>query len=97
MDIRLIVQQALIGQVPSTLRFIYASAENQTLNFRAVFENEAPDDHLEAVDIALTEIISGCEPNTKLAQRFEKDSSTPWKIDGGLNLMYLRYGELSET
>lgn len=79
MDIRLVVQQALIGQVPSTLRFVYAVVEDQTLNFRAVFESDTPEEHIEAVDVALTEIISGCEWNTKLFHKFVRDSYIPGK------------------
>jgi hypothetical protein len=91
------VQIALLGEVPSTLRFLYVSLIEQKLNFNAVFTNEATDDHLEALNCVLTEIIASCPCDITLNKIIERNSDSAWKINNGENLMYLRYGELSNV
>lgn len=97
MDIARTVQVAMLGEVPPTLRFLYVSLSNNQLSFHAVFSNDATDDHIESASCVLTEVLAACPVNTVLDETIEKDSKRPWKIGGGENLMYLRYGELSNA
>lgn len=97
MNIERIVQIAMLGEVPSTLRFLYVSLVANRLNFHAVFTNEATDDHLESASCVLSEVIASCPVNIKLSECIERNSESPWKINGGENLMYLRYGELDNA
>lgn len=97
MDISKTVQVAMLGEVPSTLRFLYVSLVNGQLNFHAVFSDEATEEHLESASCVLTEVIAACPGNTIVNETIEKDSTRPWKIGNGENLMYLRYGELSNA
>jgi hypothetical protein len=97
MNIARTVQVAMLGEAPSTLRFLYVSMAGSQLNFHAVFTDDATDDHLESASCVLTEVLASCPLNTTLNESIEKNSSQPWKIDGGENLMYLRYGELSNA
>lgn len=91
------VQLALLGEVPPTLRFVYASLRDGTLYFRAVFTNDASDDHLECARTTCTEVLTYCPPNTRLEEVVERNESAPWKVAGGENLWFLRYGELNDT
>ena len=97
MDINRSVQRALLGQVPPTLRFIYASINDNSLFFRAVFTDKAPQEHIDAISEALSEVISDCDSSIKVIESFERNSNTPWKENHGSNLLYLRYGEFSAT
>lgn len=90
------VQRALLGAVPPTLRFIYAHIESQTLFFHAVFTDDAPEDHLECVNMALTEVIATLPPAIQLCELIERNSSAPWRMGNAEGLLFLRYGE-SET
>ena len=96
MDIHRIVQIALIGEVPSTLRFLYSKIENNELSYHAVFTDDATEAHLECASVVLTEILSHY-PRVNLKDKIERNSSLSWKQGNGDNLLYLRYGELSET
>ncbi len=97
MDLNRIVQVALIGEVPSTLRFLYVSFKNNTLYYYSVFSDDATEDHLESAGCVCTEILSHCPWDSKLEEKVELDSKKHWKIDDGKDLMYLRYGELKDT
>jgi hypothetical protein len=97
MDIARTVQVAMLGEVPSTLRFLYVSLSENQLNFHAVFTDDATEEHLESARCVLTEVLASCSMGTTLNESIEKDGSRPWKINGGENLMYLRYGELSNA
>jgi hypothetical protein len=97
MDICRYVQVALLGEVPPTLRFIYANLAERTLHFHAVFVDDAPEDHFECASVALTEILASCPLGTTVVEKIERDSRVPWKINGGKDLMFLRYGELDAT
>ncbi|EIF51639.1 hypothetical protein [Sulfurovum sp. AR] len=97
MDIARRVQIALLGEVPPTLRFLYVSFNGDQLNFHAVFTDDATEDHIESANCVLTEVSSACPLNTKIKEKIEKNSDLPWKINNGENLMYLRYGELSDV
>lgn len=98
MDLARQVQIALLGEVPPTLRFVYAWIEHDTLHLVAVFADEASDDDLECARVAFTEVIAGqASSELRVVERIERDSSAPWKMHGGLHLMYLRHGELSEV
>lgn len=97
MNIAGTVQIAMLGEVPSTLRFLYVSLVDNCLYFHAVFTNEATDDHLESASCVLTEVIASCPRDIELNECIERNSDTPWKINGGENLMYLRYGELDNA
>ena len=96
-DIAKSVQKAMLGEVPSTLRYVYASLESGTLNFHAVFTNDATDEHLESASCVLTEVLADCPVTTQLNEKIERNSSAPWKIGAGENLLYLRYGELANA
>lgn len=97
MDIARRVQIAMLGEVPHTLRFLYVSLIDKKLSFHAVFTDDATNDHLESASCVLAEIIASCPHNVVLNEIIERDSRKPWKIGGGDNLMYLRYGELSHA
>lgn len=97
MNLARTVQIALLGEVPSTLRFLYVSLVENKLWFHAVFVNEATEDHLESLSCVLTEIIASCPSDITLSEVIERNSDSPWKINNGENLMYLRYGELSNA
>ncbi|MGR2739664.1 hypothetical protein ACUY1T_14535 [Billgrantia sp. Q4P2] len=77
-DLALSIQRALLGEVPPTLRFLYAHIDNGTLHYRAVFTDDAIDDHLECASVALTEIIADLPSDIQLEERIERDSSVPW-------------------
>jgi hypothetical protein len=96
-DIARRVQIAMLGEVPPTLRFVYVSYIEGKLNFHAVLTDDATEDHLESVSGVLSEVGAGCPLNTVFNESIVKDSKVPWKIDNGENLMYLRYGELSDV
>lgn len=87
----------MLGEVSHTLRFLYVSLIDNKLSFHAVFTDDATDDHFESASCVLTEIIASCPRNVVLNEIIERDSKKPWKIGGGDNLMYLRYGELSHA
>jgi hypothetical protein len=96
-DIGKSVQRALIGEVPATLRFVYAHVRDNTLYFRAVFTDDATEDHLECARAACTEVLADCAWGTRLEEVVERDGTVPWKVQGGENLWVLRYGELDDT
>jgi len=96
-DIARRVQIAMIGEVPSTLRFLYVSYIKNALNFHAVFSNEATEDHLYSAKCVLDEVSSSCPLNCAVNEIIEIDNDCPWKIGTGEYLMYLRYGELSDV
>jgi hypothetical protein len=97
LDISKTVQIAMLGEVPATLRFLYVSLADNELTFHAVFTDDATEEHLESASCVLTEILASCPMNTELDETIEKDSKRTWRIGSGENLMYLRYGELSNT
>ena len=91
------VQKALLGEVPPTLRFLYAHLIDGTLYFRAVFTDDAPDEHLDCARTVCTEVLASCEPQTQLEEIIERDEKAPWKVGTGENLWFLRYGELADA
>jgi uncharacterized protein (DUF2336 family) len=95
-NIRLAVQRALLGEVPSSLRFIYAHTEDKTLHFHAVFTENAPDKHLECASRASTELIADYPADFSLVENIVRSDRMYWKIGDGSNLHFLRYGEMSE-
>ncbi|WP_068993915.1 hypothetical protein [Kangiella sediminilitoris] len=92
-----IIQKAMLGEVPATLRFLYAYMSSDTLHFRAVFTDDAPDDHLECASVVLAEVLACFSSEIKLHESIERDSYAHWKVGSGENLLFLRYGELSDT
>lgn len=96
-DLALSVQRAFIGEVPPTLRFLYAHIDNGTLYYRAVFTDDASDDHLECASVVLAEVMADLPESIQLEERIERNSSIPWKIGAGENLLFLRYEELENT
>ncbi|MEQ9035865.1 hypothetical protein [Gracilimonas sp.] len=96
-DLTKTIQIAMHGEIPPTLRFMYASFSDNELKYLAVFTDDAPEEHLECARVISTEIISACPLDTELNETIVRDSKRPWKIDNGKNLRYLRYGELSDT
>jgi hypothetical protein len=91
------IQRALIGEVPPTLRFIYARIESGVLHFHAVFTDDAIDEHLECASVVLTEVLADCDPHIRLQEKIERNSSLPWRQGTGEHLFFLRYGEFSDT
>ncbi|MDD1795402.1 hypothetical protein LRP50_19915 [Enterovibrio sp. ZSDZ42] len=87
----------MLGEVPPTLRYVYASLESGMLSFHAVFTDDATDDHLESASCVLTEVLADCPATTQLCEKIERNSAAPWKIGTGENLLYLRYGELDNV
>jgi len=96
-DIARTVQVAMLGEVPETLRFLYVSLSGGELSIHSVFTDDATEEHLESASCVLSETVASCPVDTVLNETIEKNSSRPWKIGGGENLMYLRYGELSNA
>ena len=96
-DIARVVQVAMLGEVPPTLRFLYVSLVANELNFHAVFTENATEEHLESASCVCTEVLASCPGDTELKETIEKDSNRPWRIGKGENLMYLRYGELTDA
>lgn len=92
-----IVQKAMLGEVPATLRFLYVHLSSNTLYYRAVFTDDATDEHLECASVVLTEILASCPASTQLEESIERNSSMHWKVGSGENLLFLRHGELSDT
>ncbi len=97
MEISRRVQIAFLGEVPSTLRFVYARVDGDTIHLDAVFTDEAAEDHLECARVAFTEVIAGYSIGTKVVERIERNSHITWRRHEGHHLMYLRHGELSDT
>lgn len=95
-DIPRSVQRALLGEVPPTLRFIYASFDQDVLHFHAVFTDNATDEEMECAHIALTEVISDCPPDIRVDENIERNSALYWRIGNGRHLLFLRHGEMSE-
>ncbi|ACA88101.1 hypothetical protein [Shewanella woodyi] len=90
------VQKALLGEVPATLRFLYAHISSGTLHYRAVFTDDATDEHLECASVVLTELLADCPSNIQLEESIERNSSIHWRIGSGEHLLFLRHGELSD-
>ncbi|WP_193219756.1 hypothetical protein [Desulfoluna spongiiphila] len=97
MNIGKTIQTALLGEVPPTLRFLYAYFVGNTLHYHAVFTNDATDEHLECASVVLTEVLAACPPGIELNETIEKNDIIPWCQGDGSNLWYLRYGELKAT
>lgn len=97
MDIAKSVQRALLGEVPSTLRFVYAHIDGSTLYFHAVFTDDATEEHLECASAALTEVIADCPTDIQREEKIERNSNLPWRIGTGEHLLFLRNGEFSDT
>jgi hypothetical protein len=97
MEIARTVQVAMLGEVPPTLRFLYVSLKEKQLNFHAVFAAEAKEEHLEAARCVSTEVLAGCPHDTILNETIEIDGQRHWRIEDGNDLMYLRFGELSNA
>ena len=95
-DINRIVQNALLGQVPPTLRYVHAYIENNVLFFNACLTDDATEEHLVAVSLVVAEIVADLDSSIQLVESIEINSTAPWKIGNGSNLMFLRYGELSD-
>lgn len=91
------IQVALLGEVPPTLRFVHAWISDYTLNFHAVLADDATEDHIEALRCVSTEVMASQPSNIKLIEKIEIDSSMPWRFGNENNLMYLRWGELSNA
>lgn len=91
------VQVALLGEVPPTLRFVYAWISDGALNFHADLADDATEDHIEALRCVSTEVMASQPSGIDLIEKIEIDSSVPWRIGNGNNLMYLRWGELSNA
>ncbi len=96
MELERIVQIALIGEVPPTLRFLYSYIKNDQIHYHAVFTDNASEEHLECANVVLTEILAHF-PSMKLKEKIECNSEIHWKQGSGENLLFLRHGELSET
>jgi hypothetical protein len=97
MDIARRVQIALLGEIPPTLRFVYAWMEADTLHLQACFTDGATEDDLECARVAFTEVISGYPVGTEVVEEIRRDSRRNWKRFEGMHLMFLRHGEQSDT
>ena len=95
MELSLSVQRALLGQVPPSLRFIRASISSETLRFVAVLDEQATESHIDALSCAVAEVVSDF-PSIALDESIEINPEASWKHPEDCELMYLRYGELSE-
>jgi hypothetical protein len=76
---------------------VAASLREGTLFFRAVFTDDASEDHLECARVACTEVLAQCPPETQLEEIVERNETAPWKGASTEDLLFLRYGELSDT
>jgi hypothetical protein len=93
-DLRLSALRAFIGEIPSTLRFIYLSFADNRLSFKAVFDSTASDAHLECASTICAEILSDCPPDSGLDESIVRNSGCHWKEGDGTGLVYLRFGEM---
>ncbi|GKW46909.1 hypothetical protein [Planococcus sp. NCCP-2050] len=96
------IVQALLGNVPTSLRALVITGDDQSKfsNWTAYFDLEADEEELEAINVANTVFMSlflESEINKTNIEniKLSKDESLPWykdkggKIDGFL--VYLRY------
>ena len=88
------LQRALLGEVPPSLRCLYARIEHGVLHYHAVFTDDASDDEVECAHTALTEVIADCPPDIRVNETIERNGAMHWRIDAGRNLMFLRHGEM---
>ena len=95
-DIHRSVQRALLGEVPPTLRFLYARIEHRVLHYHAVFTDDATDEEMECAHCALAEVISDCPSDIQVEETIERNGAKQWRIGDGRDLMFLRHGELCE-
>jgi len=95
-DLSRTFQIASLGEIPSSLRFIYASLKNDVYRFHACFSDEATDDEMECASRISAEIIASFDrvAEIHMEEKIERRSELPWKIEDGRDLLYLRYGEL---
>ena len=64
--LKLSAQRALWGHVPACLRFASIQKNENTIEWRCIFDSEATDDDFELARMAGTEIISDFTPETKI-------------------------------
>ena len=95
-SLRLLAQTALLGEVPSSLRFFQVWLQDASLNVNAVFDATATPEHLECATAAVAEIVAGLPSTTTLLERVVVDSYADWHTGPAGSLVYLRHGELSE-
>lgn len=96
-DIRIAAQKAMLGEVPSSLRFVYASETAEgAVRVTAVLDSSATEDHLDCVHCFCAEIIAGYPFSTPYEEYIEISDARPWKIGDGSDLVFLRYGETNK-
>ncbi len=95
-DLFNVFQIASLGEMPPSLRFIYAKLTSNVYRFRACYADDASEDEMECASSISTEIIGsiGNIVEIEIQEIIKKSSGRPWKVNKGKGLMYLRYGEL---
>jgi hypothetical protein len=85
----LCAQRALWGNVPPTLRAVSIEQRGNTIYFRAVFETDAPEDDVELLSIAATEIIADFSAPTTIHEEWVR-LDPPTKPEHLKHLVFLR-------
>ncbi len=96
-EIERVVQVALLGEVPLTLRFLYVNPDSENICFHAVFASDATDEHMECAEVVCTEMDAKYALNNKWRVIIERNDHLPWKKGNDEFLMYFRWGELDNT
>ena len=94
LDIRIIAQTALLGEVPSTLRFVYVQENESSACIHAVFDKSATEEEIECASRFCTEINASYPIEFPVEEKIEINESLPWKKENGEGLVFLRYGEM---
>ena len=78
----LAVQRALLGAIGSTILAICVNSNEDGVELIVFTEGQAPDDQLEALEIAATEISADFLPPVAVSVRTVVDVMKPVKADG---------------
>ena len=60
------------------------------------FDELATEEHLDAISVAVAEIAADMNSSIAINESIEVSGQTSWKTGSNSNLLYLRYGELSD-
>lgn len=82
-------QRALWGNVPPTLRSASIEQRGDTIHFRSVFTSDAPNDDIELLSIAGTEVIADFSSPTTIHEEFVR-LDPPAKPTHLRHLVFLR-------
>lgn len=88
--LKLSVQRALLGAIPSGLRAVSIEAKDSVIFLRSIFDSEkAKNENWETLSMVGTEIISDF-PNFKISEEFITLSGTTKDMNHLKNLVFMR-------